>query len=151
MSVRSAALAAVAVLSLAVGITPAAASGGAVEFHGSWHINCFGCGSTTGSATLAVTGVVNGVVLVAAPVTASFSSFNGTSPFDCLISGAANGTTTGAVNVSFGWNRVGAFAVVGVTGDINGGGVAVFQPTDPIGLICGSPVNGVVAGAVAGT
>jgi hypothetical protein len=70
---------------------------------------------------------------------------------NCVITGSATGTTTGAVNTVFNWTRIGAVAVISTTGDINGQGVAAFIVTSPKGLPCGGAVEAYVAGALVGT
>ena len=177
---RSLGLTAALIGSVGLGTTPAHAGPGAVAFVGEAHINCFGCGVSSGTAELCAIGYVvpQGVVkcvdegplvdwandaianlpaippvpplpTVAPNVWATYTVFE--SPTTCPITGSANGATTGDVVVQFNWTRVGATAVITTTGDINGGGVAVFAVTDPIGNPCGGPVTAVVAGAIAGT
>jgi hypothetical protein len=147
---RSAVLAGAAIPAIAIGTSTAPAyAQGAGTFHGTAHINCFGCGSSSGTAALSVTGEINGVAKVEAGVTASYSVTE--APGTCPATGNATGSFSGAVNGSFTWIRVGANAVITTSGDINGAGVAAFAVTSPVGLPCGGPVNATVVGGVAGT
>jgi hypothetical protein len=125
-------------------------------FTGTAHINCFGCGTSTGTAELAgqdpsVSAEVetDDAELETAHAAYSVQEDGGTS---CVITGTATGTTVGELaTVSFNWTRIGAVAVISTTGEINGAGVAVFVVTSPIGLPCGGPVDATVVGTVAGT
>ena len=146
---RSAVLAGAAVPAIALGTTGPAFAQGAGTFHGTAHINCFGCGSSSGSAALKVTGEVNGTAKAEAAVTASYSVTE--APGTCPATGNATGSFSGAVNGTFTWIRVGANAVITTAGDINGAGLAGFAVTSPVGLPCGGPVDATVVGVVAGT
>lgn len=112
-------------------------------FTGEAAINCFGCGVSTGTADLTVisTGGMGSAF-------ATYTVFE--SPAQCPVTGSATGSTTGSVVVDFNWTRVGATAVITTTGDINGGGVAAFAVTNPLGNPCGGPVTAAVVGAIAG-
>lgn len=141
--------------SLGLGTPPASAED-VVVFHGVARINCFGCGTSSGSADLCA--------IVKAPpyppyicvgiershwdTFATYTVFE--APGQCPVTGSATGATTGAVAVTFSWTRVGANAVITTAGDVNGGGVAAFKVTEPAGLPCGGPVVATVAGTVAG-
>jgi hypothetical protein len=144
---RSAVLAIGAAATIATGATPASAAPGAVAFLGTATIDCFGCGLSQGTADLAVLGVVNG----GAASGAAHAVYTVTPTGNCLVSGVAEGTVTGAVNVAFTWVRVGAVAVISTAGDINGTGVGTFVITDPIGVPCGARnVRAIVSGTVIG-
>jgi hypothetical protein len=148
---RSAVLAAGVVSAIALSTTGASAQG-AGEFNGSAHINCFGCGVSTGTAELSVTGEVNGSVVVGGITANAHASFTVNEPTGptCVVSGSASGTVTGAVSVDFNWTRVGAVAVITTSGQISGAGVAAFVVTSPVGVPCPGPVDALVVGAVAG-
>ena len=146
---RSAVLAGAAIPAIAIGTTGPAYAQGAGTFHGTAHINCFGCGSSSGTADLKVTGEVNGTAKVEADVTATYTVTEASAT--CPAVGSATGSFSGAVNGTFKWTRVGATAVITTTGDIAGAGVAAFAVTSPVGLPCGGPVNATVVGGVAGT
>lgn len=149
---RSAIVAAGAASTMIAGMTPAsAAPGGAVAFTGTANISCFGCpGTPSGTASLTGVGVTLDAQVVNGSATANYTV---TEPTDetCVVTGTANGSVTGAIDVSFNWIRVGATAVITTTGDVNGAGVAVFVVTSPVGNPCGGAVTATVAGAVAGT
>jgi hypothetical protein len=126
----------VASLATAVATTGAPASAtGVIAFDGTATISCFGCGDKPGTAALTGVGVNNGAA-VSGSASASYTVHEGTGT-GCVVSGAADGTVTGAINVSFNWNRVGAVAVINTTGDINGSGEAAFVVTTA-GLPCGT-------------
>jgi hypothetical protein len=148
---RSAVLAASVAATVAGGMTPASAAvGDAVAFVGTAHINCFGCGDSTGTASLTGVGVAGGAVVNGA-AHASYSVNESAASPGCVISGTASGSVTGAIAVQFNWSRVGAVAVISTTGDIDGTGVAAFAVTSPAGNPCGGAVDAVVAGAIVGT
>lgn len=132
------AFAAALVAVVALGVPPATATGGAVTFDGTTYIDCFGCPARTwGVAQLTVSGALaNGTALVTAPVTAYYSAYEDNDPTTCVISGSARGYTTGAVSVDFYWTRVGAWAVIVTSGDVNGYGTALFVVTHPVGIPC---------------
>jgi hypothetical protein len=117
-------------------------------FHGTAHINCFGCGASTGSALLDFSGVVNGMPIAEGAVQASYSVWE--DPRLCPAVGSAAGYFTGAVDGTFTWTREGAFAVITTQGEINGVGVALFS-TKHVGLVCGDLIDADVAGTVVGT
>ncbi len=121
---------------------------GAAAFTGNAHINCFGCGSSTGTASLSVAGIV-GTTFVDGSESASFTVVEGTGP-TCVISGSASGSATGALNLSFTWTRLGAVAVVTTVGDIDGAGLATFVVTSPVGNPCGRSADVSVVGSIAG-
>lgn len=146
---RSAVLAGAAIPAIAIGTSGPAYAQGAGVFHGTAHINCFGCGDSSGTAALSVTGEVNGVAKTEAAVNASYTLHEDS--LTCPAVGTASGGFSGAVNGSFTWTRVGASAVITTAGDINGAGIAAFAVTSPVGLPCGGPVNATVVGSVAGT
>lgn len=123
--------------------------GGTAEFDGTAHIDCFACGTSSGTASLSALGVWLNGQPISGPVDATFTAFG--SPGTCPVTGTASGSTTGAVNVNFNWTRLGAVAVITTSGDINGFGVATFTVTEPIGVPCGGPVDATVAGVITGT
>lgn len=142
---RSAVLAAGVVSTVAMMGAPAQAQG-AVAFTGTATIDCFGCGTSTGTATLSGSGVLNGAA-VSGSASASFDLEEPAAT--CPASGSASGSVTGVVNVDFTWLRVGATAVITTSGDIDGAGTAAFAVTS--GLVCGEDdVTATFAGAVAG-
>jgi hypothetical protein len=123
---------------------PSTGARNAAAFSGTAAIDCFGCGDSAGTAELTVAG--DGPTLGAAH--ADYTVHEGTGT-DCVISGAADGTVTGAINVSFNWNRVGAVAQINTSGDLNGSGAAAFVVTGPAGLPCGAHnLTAMVAGEV---
>ena len=147
---RSAVLAGAAIPAIALGTSTAPAyAAGAGAFEGTAHINCFGCGSSSGTADLKVAGVVGTSAKALADVSASYTVSE--APGTCPAVGSAVGSFGGAINGTFTWTRVGATAVITTAGDINGAGVAAFAVTSPVGLPCGGSVNATVVGAVAGT
>lgn len=119
-----------------------------VWFLGTANIACFGCGTSSGTASLSATGVAHGGVIVGGAVNATYTVVEDNDPTTCVISGTATGTTTGAVSVSFNWTRVGAVAVITTSGDINGAGLAAFVVTSPAGIPCRSAVTAAVTGFV---
>ena len=136
------------ILSLSTANPAAAAS--AVTFTGTVNINCFGCGVSASTATLKVSGTINGTTYVNATANAFFTVNE--HPTTCPVTGSAVGDVTiGANSVHFTWNRVGANAVIFTSGAINGGGGATFAVTSPVGSPCGGPVTATLAGSVAGT
>lgn len=165
---RTLGLSAAIVGSVGLGTTPASAVG-AGNFIGEASIVCFGCNVSTGTADLCVNGVfvAEDVPPTSVPpaVTQVECEYDGDNtvwnveatytvieiPSQCPVTGSATGSTTGAVNVTFNWTRVGANAVITTTGDIDGGGTASFAVTDPVGNPCGGPVTAAVAGMIVGT
>jgi hypothetical protein len=157
-----------AALTASVGLgTGAANAASAVAFVGTAHINCFGCGDSSGTASICVKGVtvttppippavtvhdpsVGICGLLGTNTTATYTVHEDTGA-GCVVSGTASGTTSGELNVAFNWTRVGAIAVISTTGDVNGAGVAAFVVTSPLGNPCGGAVTAEVVGAVAGT
>jgi hypothetical protein len=143
----------------ALGTTPASAAG-AGAFVGTAVIACFGCGTSTGTAALCWIGAYTGppptvglgcsAVVTGSPNVTATYTVQEDGGVNCVITGTATGTTTGAVDVAFNWTRVGAVAVISTTGDINGAGVAAFVVTSPVGLPCGARVQAQVVGAIAG-
>jgi hypothetical protein len=146
---RAAAAVTTCLLIAGVGFVAPAQARGAAAFHGTAHINCFGCGGSSGTASLRASGEANGVAKAEGPVTATFSLFE--DPNTCPLTGSAIGSFSGAFNGTFTWSRVGATAVITTAGDINGTGIALFQTTT-VGLICGAfiPMNATVVGSIAG-
>jgi hypothetical protein len=147
--IRSAVLAGVAVSGIALGTTGPAYAQGAGAFTGTAQINCFGCGSSAGTASLKVSGEVNGQAVTQGNVNATYTVSEASAT--CPAVGSANGSFSGAVNGTFTWTRVGATAVLTTAGDIKGAGIAAFAVKSPVGLPCGGPVTAEVAGTVAGT
>jgi hypothetical protein len=137
---RSAVLAATAATSIAMMGSPASAQD-VVVFTADATIACFGCGPSTGTAHLTtVAGTISG------EADADFDLNE--PPATCPVTGDANGTVSGDINVTFGWVRVGAIAVITTNGDITGAGVAAFTVEgNPCG---GANVHASVVGAVAG-
>jgi hypothetical protein len=151
----------VAAVAASVGLsTPSASAAGAavIVFQGTAHINCFGCGTSTGTASLGGTGVRSSNLAAAPEMGAATASYTvqEDAGVSCVVTGSADGTVTGFVNVTFHWLRVGALAVITTAGDVTGAGVAGFEVKGPdgnplLGVPCGGPVDANVAGAVAGT
>lgn len=136
---RSAVIVAGLATSVVVGMTGASAADAGV-FTGSASINCFGCGSSNGTAELDIAaGTLSGHVHASYTVNEP--------PATCPVQGSATGSTTGAVTVNFVWTRLGATAVITTTGSVNGAGVAAFVV---VGNPCGGPVTATVAGALVG-
>jgi hypothetical protein len=145
---RTAVVVAAAASSIAMISTPVNAAG-AGAYTGTANIDCFGCGVSTGTACLNLTGVYNGYVAVNGQACATYT-VNEPAGVTCVVTGSASGTVTGVVNVSFNWTRVGATAVITTSGDINGAGVAAFVVTSPVGNPCGGAVTAQVAGVIVG-
>ena len=124
-----------------------------VVFAGTAHINCFGCGTSTGTGSFCAYAKVHyppPSADVCVGFTSAYTVAEGTG-VTCVVTGSADGTTSGpGLNTTFHWTRVGATAVISVVGDINGSGVAGFVVTSPAGIPCGGPVDAEVVGAVAG-
>ena len=116
----------------------------ALAFQGTASIDCFGCGVSQGTAELTLTSLG-----FTGSAHADYTVTEGTG-VTCVVTGSASGTTTGDVNVSFNWLRVGATAVITTTGDIDGVGLAGFV-AHVSGLPCGAAITADVAGVVAGT
>jgi hypothetical protein len=147
---RAGLVAALAIAGIAIGTTDSAsakASGGV--FNGTASINCFGCGTSSGTAALKVSGVLQGKAGAQKALSASYTVSEASAT--CPAVGTANGSFSGAVSGSFTWTRVGATAVITTSGGIKGAGIAAFAVKKPVGLPCGGPVTAVVAGSVAGT
>jgi hypothetical protein len=141
---RTAIIVASVAAAVATTSTPASAAA-VVAFAGTATIDCFGCGDSQGTAELTGAGSVAGNV---GSAHADYTVHEGTGT-DCVISGTAEGGVTGALNVSFNWNRVGAVALINTTGDVNGSGTAAFVVTGPAGLPCGAHnLTALVAGEV---
>ena len=97
--------------------------GGPYPFSGTASINCFGCGSSSGTADLTLLDTGGAV----------HADYDVTEPsITCPLTGSATGTTTGAINVNFTWTRTGATAVISTTGDVNGVGAAAFAAATPL-------------------
>jgi hypothetical protein len=145
---------AAAVLALAfapAAVPPASATGtGELAFAGTMSFRCFGCGTSYGTADLTLTGGYGTVPMVARTAHADFTDVE-SGGVDCVITSSAWGTITGAVNLSFYWTSVGAYAVMGTTGDIDGSGFTTFTITSPVGVPCGGPVTAQITGVLAGT
>jgi hypothetical protein len=147
---RSAVLVGVAVAGIALSTNgPAFAKPSGGVFNGTAKINCFGCGASSGTASLKVSGVSQGKAVANKPVFASYTVSE--APATCPAVGTASGSFSGAIHGTFTWTRVGATAVITTAGGIKGAGIAAFSVTKPVGLPCGGPVTAVVAGSVAGT
>jgi hypothetical protein len=153
--------------------------GKVVEFDGYAHINCFGCGTSTGTAsmgTVCVSGNANGDDVAACGYTRLGSGrriLNGSATAiytvqedpgaSCVITGSADGTgdgtgtafgrMMGSLNAAFHWTRVGANAILTTTGDVTGAGTAEFAVTSPAlpSIPCGGSVDAEFVGSVAGT
>ena len=137
----------IAAAAAAVGVTAAPASAeGALVLTGSAEIACFGCGASQGSAQLTVAGVHDGTV-IAGPITARYVAQEGGGA-TCAVSGVAQGSYSGVLSGEFSWTRVGAVAVVSLTGEHNGAGVVGFLVTSPLGAPCGQPITATLAGVV---
>ena len=146
---RAAAVAVPAAASIALGTAAPGYAAGGGTFNGQAHIPCFGCGVSSGTASLSFSGVANGKVIVLGPMNATFTDTEQSTT--CPVMGTANGSFTGALNGTFTWSRVGATAIITTSGDLNGVGVAAFVVVQPKGLPCGGPVTADVVGSVAGT
>lgn len=142
---RTLAVAAVTASTVALGGTPAHAAT-AVRFEGDAYIACFGCGATSGTADIWVTGVLDNTVVGPAvygltPPNAR-ASFSAHQPSEtCPLTGTATGTVTvltsnGQRSMSFNWTRVGSEAVVTTTNPA-AVGRATFFVTSPVGNPCG--------------
>lgn len=145
-------LAVVALAALSFGlpapVPSVAAAPTAAAFDGDVYMGCFGCGLTSGSAVLTVTGMVGGM-----PANGlAYASFWAQQPTDsgCVVSGTAAGTVTGVVAGDFAWSRVGALAVFTLSGATTATGVATFSVTSPVGNPCGGSVTARVTGVVYG-
>lgn len=145
-------LALVALAALSFGLpapVPSAAAGPtAAAFDGDVYLSCFGCGITSGTAVLTVTGVVGGM-----PANGlAYADFLASQPAGstCVVSGTAVGTVTGVVEGDFAWSRVGSLAVFTMNGATTATGVATFYVTSPVGNPCGMPVTARVTGVVLG-
>lgn len=146
---RATVLAGTAAASIALGTAAPGYAAGGGAFNGQAQIGCFGCGASSGTASLSVSGVINGKSVVQGHVDASYTVSE--SSTTCPAVGTANGSFSGAVNGTFTWTRVGATAVITTSGDLSGAGVAAFAVVQPKGLPCGGPVTADVVGSVAGT
>lgn len=76
--------------------------------------------------------------------------YSNETPDLCPVLGEVHGTMSGIVDGTFSWVRTGNVAVVRTEGEMNGGGVAVFLPVDPLAY-CGGPVTQTVFMTIAGT
>lgn len=118
-------------------------------FTGDAHVNCFGCDVPTPcEADLVIHGVTHsGTARTTACVAIQQS---GTM---CLFSGTASGTVVGTsgtatgVELHFSWARMGAYALIAISGDSSGLGLAVFVAPR---AACGGPVDATIAGWVVG-
>ena len=132
--------------------SPAHAAAGGGTLVGTMHINCFGCGQTSGSAALTFTGVARGQRFVTAPVNFVFTFTNSAST--ACLAGGASGSYSGAIDGTFtmAFGPVPASqAVLTLQGDINGVGDMTTVVTTPKAVLCeGVPLNADVAIAVAG-
>ena len=140
-SVFAAALASTVALS-----TGAQAATAALVFTGTASIDCFGCGTTHCEADLTVTG------LPASGGAHAECTANEPGGSLCLLTGTASGHVDGSgglagFGIDFNWTRAGAVAVITVSGDTTGAGVAAFLTT---GVSCGAAVSATVAGSIAG-
>jgi hypothetical protein len=155
-----------------LGAQPVEATDAALVFSGTAHVNCFGCGSSTGTAELCLTGAYGTTTFAAC----AYPRFRGTRQLSggapayaeytvqedpgvsCVITGSADGKVysptkaTATITVTFHWLRVGALAVITTGGDITGSGVAAFAVTSPAlpSIPCGGPVDADIAGSIAG-
>ncbi|MDQ1695116.1 MAG: hypothetical protein QOJ03_469, partial [Frankiaceae bacterium] len=142
---------AVATTVLSANPAPASAAAGGA-FKGTLTINCFGCGASSGRATLKATGTIAGKRIVQAPLTMSFTFYS--SLATCPVQGQATGTYSGAADGYFGANfgPTGAtFGIVSFTGEINGVGTISLASTTPDVISCGQPLSATVVGEFAGT
>ena len=137
---------ALAALLAPLSLSPSPASAGpiAVAFIGTAHIDCFGCGPTSCSASLDLLGGTH-------TGTASTTACNASEPggVGCLVSGTANGTIVGTsgtvrgLTLDFNWTRVGPLAVYTLSGNGLGAGEALFIPTS---VTCGAPADATILG-----
>jgi hypothetical protein len=146
----AAALAATAA-SLVVVLTPQSAdasAGGTVQ--GTMHFNCFGCGTTSGSADLRINGQIAGRQYIQARVTATFTAYE--SPLTCPTIGNAQGSFSGAWSGTFTWTRTGASVMVTTVGDVNGVSTLALVPVKPVVSVspCGQALDLMVVGTFAG-
>ncbi|MDQ1705134.1 MAG: hypothetical protein QOF18_1500 [Frankiaceae bacterium] len=146
---RSAVLASAGIASIALGTSSPAFAATEGAFNGTAHINCFGCGTSTGTAALKVTGAIGTKKVIQGAVSSSYTVVEAKGT--CPAVGSATGSFSGAINGTFTWTRVGATAVLTTAGGIKGDGIAAFAVTQPKGLPCGGPVTATVVGSVAGT
>ena len=115
----------------------------AVAFTAIARIDCFGCGDSQGTAHLDIIG--------GGTAEATYTVNEPAIGPACVVTGTASGSTTGAINVTFSWTRVGATALITTGGEIEGAGVAAFHVTEPSGIPCGATnVVAEVVGAVGG-
>ena len=146
--------------SLSVGPSPASAVPATLVFTGWVDVDCFGCGVPSPCHAdlniLALTHTGTAEANWTADGSAGVGACTAVQPLGllCLVTGTANGTvvgTAGTVNglvLNFNWTRVGAVAVITVSGSTTGTGTAAFVVA---GLVCGGAMHGAtVAGAVAG-
>lgn len=122
-------------------------SGPATAFSGQAHVNCFGCGDSTGTASLFIG--PSGSADISPNATATFTVNE--PPSTCPATGSAAGTVTGAINVNFTLTRLGSLAVISTTGEITGAGIANIVVTSPLGNPCGGPADLQLAGTLTGT
>ena len=148
---RNAVVAGAAVATTLAGTAPAFATNGVLSFDGEVYIDCFGCDVTTGRADLRLTGLIGAVPLLRATAAAEFVADQPRGDLNCMHTGSATGSVNGPVDLEFNWTRIGMFAVISTTGDINGAGTAALTVVDPIGVVpCGGFVRAVVVGGVIG-
>ena len=146
---RTPALAAVLAF-LSLGASPASAVPLYWVFTGTAQVDCFGCGAPSPChADL----FIHGVTHTGSAVTTACMALEPTGTL-CLATGSAQGTVRGTsgtatgVTLHFAWTRVGAVAVITVTGAANGTGQATFVTS---GVSCGAPLqNATIAGWVGG-
>jgi hypothetical protein len=121
----------------------------ALAFEGTWVEECFGCGVSPATMNLTVTAGGPGGIVVGGQASSSFTAGE---PADvtCVLTGAASGLITGAVDFWFNFTRVGAFAVITTSGDVHGPGTATFTLTSPLGNPCGGPAEAYVTAQLVG-
>ncbi|MDQ1711815.1 MAG: hypothetical protein QOE45_1265 [Frankiaceae bacterium] len=114
-----------------------------------FHVNCFGCGSSSATSEGTCYGVcyINGNLCVGVCHFTNSETTN-SEPATCPVAGSMAGTINswgGSVNFVLTW--VGATAVITTSGGV---GIGVFAVTSPIGIPCGGPATMTFAGHISG-
>jgi hypothetical protein len=136
-----------------LGAPPAQAIDAALVFTGTTHTNCEGCGSSSGTAWICVTGPIGPDVRnLCLYGTYTMQADPGLS---CVVTDSADGILTETaigLRVTFHWLRVGSLIVITTGGDITGAAVAAYAVTSPAlpSIPCGGPVDAEIAGALTG-
>jgi hypothetical protein len=114
------------------------ARAGAGEFSGTVHVNCMGCGVSSGTGYFDLAG--------GGQFTASFTVYEDPG-FSCVITGDAVGWFSGAVNGSFTWTRVFTHLDIRTNGLPGRGTYVVTSPAAP-SIPCGGPADVSVEGTL---